>query len=137
MTSRRPAGRRSVFLDARFLLQHQPKQAIDESRAAQITAYLRPNPLFSLAADGFEVAPGQQGIWRPFSGVLETSAITYLHDYMAGALKALGGSGADIYSLSDAELKATKERMQTVFDKIAESAGEPGKSVAAHLKPYW
>ena len=56
---------------------------------------------------------------------------------VARALKALGGSGADIYSLSDAELKATKERMQTVFDKIAESAGEPGKSVAAHLKPYW
>jgi cobalt-zinc-cadmium efflux system outer membrane protein len=54
--------------------------SIDESRAAQITAYLRPNPLFSLAADGFEVASGQQGIWRPFSGVLETSAFSYLHE---------------------------------------------------------
>jgi len=24
-----------------------------------------------------------------------------------------------------------------VFDKIGEAAGEPGKAVVAHLKPYW
>ena len=37
---------------------------IDESRAAEITAYLRPNPDLSLSADGTQLAP-YQGVWRP------------------------------------------------------------------------
>jgi len=52
---------------------------ISESRAAEITAFLRPNPDFSLTADGFQIAPNQ-GIWRPVSGVDESSAISYLHE---------------------------------------------------------
>jgi cobalt-zinc-cadmium efflux system outer membrane protein len=52
---------------------------IDESRAAEITAYLRPNPDFSLAADGVQVSRNL-GVWRPFSGVVETPAISYLHE---------------------------------------------------------
>jgi TRAP-type transport system periplasmic protein len=84
-----------------------------------------------------QIPAADQEILRALSRETSHRAITYLHDYMAGALKTLGGSGADIYSLSDPELKATKEKMQTVFDKIGEAAGEPGKSVAAHLKPYW
>ena len=53
--------------------------SIDESRAAEITAYLRPNPDFSLSADGFQVTRNQ-GIWRPLSGVVETPGISYLHE---------------------------------------------------------
>jgi len=52
---------------------------IDESRAAEVTAYLRPNPNFSLSADGFQVAPNG-GVWRPFSGVVETPVFSYLHE---------------------------------------------------------
>ena len=52
---------------------------IDESRAAEITAYLRPNPQFALTADGFQVSRNQ-GVWRPFSGVVETPSISYLHE---------------------------------------------------------
>jgi len=52
---------------------------IDESRSAEITAYLRPNPDLSLTADGFQVSRNQ-GVWRPFSGVLETPGISYLHE---------------------------------------------------------
>jgi len=52
---------------------------IDESRAAEITAYLRPNPDLSVTADGFQVARNE-GVWRPFSGVLETPGISYLHE---------------------------------------------------------
>ena len=52
---------------------------IDESRAAEITAYLRPNPDFSLSADGFQIARNG-GVWRPFSGVVETPGISYLHE---------------------------------------------------------
>ena len=52
---------------------------INESRAAEITAYLRPNPAFNLTADGFQVAPNQ-GIWQPLSGVLQTPGVSYLHE---------------------------------------------------------
>ena len=52
---------------------------IDESRAAEITAYLRPNPDFILTGDGFQVAPNE-GFWRPLSGVLQTPAVSYLHE---------------------------------------------------------
>ena len=52
---------------------------IDESRTAEITAYLRPNPDLSLTADGFQVSRNQ-GIWRPLSGVVETPGISYLHE---------------------------------------------------------
>src|SRR5580658_10998235 len=52
---------------------------IDESRAAEITAYLRPNPDFSLTADGLQIAKNM-GVWRPLSGVVETPGVSYLHE---------------------------------------------------------
>jgi outer membrane protein, heavy metal efflux system len=52
---------------------------IDESRAAEITAYLRPNPDFTLTADGFQVG-SNGGVWRPLSGVVTTPGISYLHE---------------------------------------------------------
>ena len=48
-------------------------------KAQEITAYLRPNPDFSLTADGFQITPNA-GVWRPFSGVLETPGVSYLHE---------------------------------------------------------
>lgn len=55
------------------------KLNIDESRAAEITAYLRPNPDLSLTADGFQISKNG-GVWRPLSGVVETPGISYLHE---------------------------------------------------------
>jgi cobalt-zinc-cadmium efflux system outer membrane protein len=52
---------------------------IDESKAQQITAYLRPNPNFSLLTDGTQVAPFQ-GTWRPLSGTLLSPNFSYLHE---------------------------------------------------------
>ena len=52
---------------------------IDESRAAEITAYLRPNPQFTFTADGFQVSRNN-GVWRPFSGVVQTPSVSYLHE---------------------------------------------------------
>ena len=52
---------------------------IDESRAAEITAYLRPNPDFSLTTDGVQITRNL-GVWRPFSGVVETPGVSYLHE---------------------------------------------------------
>jgi cobalt-zinc-cadmium efflux system outer membrane protein len=54
--------------------------SIEESRAAEITANLRPNPDFSLSVDGLQVTPGVGGIWRPLSGLVETPGISYLHE---------------------------------------------------------
>jgi outer membrane protein, heavy metal efflux system len=52
---------------------------IDESRAAEITAYLRPNPDFGFSADGFQVH-SNNGIYRPLSGVVTVSSLSYLHE---------------------------------------------------------
>ena len=52
---------------------------IDESRAQEITAYLRPNPGLSLTADGTQIVP-HKGIWRPFAGTFESPSISYLHE---------------------------------------------------------
>ena len=53
--------------------------SIDESRAEEITAYLRPNPTFTLSADGTQIAP-DKGVWRPFAGTFESPSISYLHE---------------------------------------------------------
>jgi len=55
------------------------KVSIDESKAQQITAYLRPNPQLSLAADGTQVAP-YNGKWDTLKGTYETPTISYLHE---------------------------------------------------------
>jgi outer membrane protein, heavy metal efflux system len=52
---------------------------IDESRAAEITAYLRPNPEVSLTMDGFQPVP-TGGLWRPLSGVYQSPGFSYLHE---------------------------------------------------------
>ena len=55
------------------------KLSIDESKAQEITAFFRPNPTFTLSADGTQIAP-DKGIWRPFAGTLESPSISYLHE---------------------------------------------------------
>ena len=52
---------------------------VDESRAQEITAYLRPNPGLALTVDGTQIAP-HKGVWRPFTGTFESPAISYLHE---------------------------------------------------------
>jgi cobalt-zinc-cadmium efflux system outer membrane protein len=52
---------------------------VDELRAAEVTAYLRPNPQFTLGADGTQIAP-HEGIWRPTSGTQVQPNFSYLHE---------------------------------------------------------
>ena len=52
---------------------------IDESRAAEITAYLRPNPQFSLSTDGTQLSPFN-GVWQPIKGTLQVTSFSYLHE---------------------------------------------------------
>ena len=55
------------------------KLNIDESRAQEITAYLRPNPQFTLTADGTQISPYKE-VWRPFAGTFESPGIGYLYE---------------------------------------------------------
>ena len=52
---------------------------VDEMRAEEITAYLRPNPQFTLTADGTQIAP-KGGIWQPTRGTYVVPAVSYLHE---------------------------------------------------------
>jgi cobalt-zinc-cadmium efflux system outer membrane protein len=52
---------------------------ISESRAQEITAYLRPNPDYTVATDGTQIAPNQ-GRWLVFTGTQVSQAVAYLHE---------------------------------------------------------
>ena len=52
---------------------------VDEMKAEEITAFLRPNPQFTLLADGTQIAP-HDGVWTPFKGTFEQPNVSYLHE---------------------------------------------------------
>ena len=52
---------------------------VDEMKAEEITAFLRPNPQFSLLADGTQIAP-HDGAFTPFRGTYEEPSFSYLHE---------------------------------------------------------
>jgi len=52
---------------------------IDESRASEITAHLRPNPNLALTVDGIQAAP-YQGVWQPLKGATISPNASYLHE---------------------------------------------------------
>lgn len=52
---------------------------VDESRAEEITANLRPNPEVSVSTDGTQITP-INGVWKPFLGTDVVPGISYLHE---------------------------------------------------------
>jgi outer membrane protein, heavy metal efflux system len=52
---------------------------INELKAQEITAHLRPNPDFTLSADGTQIAPSR-GVWQPFAGTFVSPGISYLFE---------------------------------------------------------
>jgi len=52
---------------------------IDELKAEEITAFLRPNPQFSLTVDGTQIAPSH-GEWKPFAGTFEVPGVSQLFE---------------------------------------------------------
>jgi cobalt-zinc-cadmium efflux system outer membrane protein len=50
---------------------------IDEMRAEEVTAFLRPNPQYTLATDGTQLAP-HDGVWQPFRGTQISNNLSYL-----------------------------------------------------------
>jgi len=57
---------------------------VDEMRAAEITAFLRPNPGIGLSSDGLQIAPhtlpGLGTHWLPLTGDQLVPSINYLHE---------------------------------------------------------
>jgi cobalt-zinc-cadmium efflux system outer membrane protein len=52
---------------------------VQEMKAEEITAYLRPNPQFTLSTDGTQIAP-YRGVWQPFTGTQFSPNFSYLHE---------------------------------------------------------
>jgi outer membrane protein, heavy metal efflux system len=52
---------------------------IDELKAEEITANLRPNPQFTLTADGTQIVP-YHGVWEPFAGTFISPAVSQLFE---------------------------------------------------------
>jgi cobalt-zinc-cadmium efflux system outer membrane protein len=69
---------REAFEKANPMLQANQLN-VDESRAEEITAFLRPNPDLSVSSDGTQIAPSH-GVWQPFIGTMVTAAMSYLHE---------------------------------------------------------
>ena len=61
---------------------------IDESKAEEITAFLRPNPQFTVTSDGTQAIPtgghdpttGSAYPWQPFVGTYEMGSYSFLHE---------------------------------------------------------
>ena len=52
---------------------------VEEMKAEEITAFLRPNPQLTLLADGTQIAP-HSGAWQPTKGTFEQPNFSYLHE---------------------------------------------------------
>jgi len=52
---------------------------VDEMRAEEISAYLRPNPQLTVSADGTQIAP-DHGVWQPLAGTFVSPNVSYLHE---------------------------------------------------------
>src|SRR5258708_15416661 len=52
---------------------------IDESKAQEVRAFLRPNPNLPLSMDGTQIAR-YKGVWQPFTGTQYATIFSYLHE---------------------------------------------------------
>jgi cobalt-zinc-cadmium efflux system outer membrane protein len=52
---------------------------VEQSRAQEITAFLRPNPDLTFTTDGTQISRFE-GVWRPFAGTQVSPGINYLHE---------------------------------------------------------
>lgn len=52
---------------------------VEEMKAEETTAFLRPNPQYTISTDGTQMAP-HNGVWTPTSSTQLQNQITYLHE---------------------------------------------------------
>jgi cobalt-zinc-cadmium efflux system outer membrane protein len=97
---------------------------INESKAQEITAYLRPNPALTVSTDGTQVAP-YKGVWQPFTGTQFGGNLSYLLERqhkrelrLESAQKATGVAGSQqldlfrtlLFNLRGAFVQALQEK---------------------------
>jgi outer membrane protein, heavy metal efflux system len=70
---------KAKFEAANPVLKEDQLLNVDEMKAEEVTAYLRPNPQFTLGEDGLQMIR-HNGIWQPLSGVQVQPAVSYLHE---------------------------------------------------------
>lgn len=58
---------------------HADQITVEEMKAEEITAFLRPNPQFTAATDGTQIAP-HNGVWEPLAGTQYQANFSYLHE---------------------------------------------------------
>jgi TRAP-type C4-dicarboxylate transport system substrate-binding protein len=83
------------------------------------------------------ISAEDQATIRTVSTETRHRAVVRMREIADKGMADLKALGSDIYTLSDAELRAMKDKMKPVFDKIGEGAGDAGKPFAAALKQYW
>jgi cobalt-zinc-cadmium efflux system outer membrane protein len=70
-------------LKARFEANNPALRAdalsVDEMRAQETTAYLRPNPQAGVTVDGTQIVPNN-GVWQPLKGTFIVPSLSYLHE---------------------------------------------------------
>jgi cobalt-zinc-cadmium efflux system outer membrane protein len=78
-----PAGLTWPEIVKKFEAQNPTLKAdelnVQEMKAEEITADLRPNPQFTMSVDGTQVAP-YQGEWQPLHGTIPSPIFSYLHE---------------------------------------------------------
>ena len=83
---------------------------VDEMKAEETTAFLRPNPQFSVTADGTQIAPNN-GVWEPLAGTFVVPGVTYLHerDHKRELRQQSAKEGTRITKSQHEDLKRTME----------------------------
>ena len=112
---------------------------IDESRASEITAYLRPNPGLTLSEDGTQLAP-YRGVWQPLTGTALTANFSYLHERQhKRELRLESAQGATKIAISgQADLDRTllfNVRQALRTNASAKSRSGPGQRESLVLRP--
>lgn len=113
-----PVGAQQAFtwdqVKARFEATNPALKAdadtVDEMRAEETTANLRPNPQFSVTADGTQIAPNN-GVWQPLAGTFVAPGVSYLHerDHKRELRLKSAQQGTQITASQHEDLKRTME----------------------------
>jgi outer membrane protein, heavy metal efflux system len=96
---------------------------VQEMKAEEITADLRPNPQFTLSTDGTQIAP-YNGVWQPTAGTQVSPAISYLHerDHKRELRLKSAQQGTQIATLAHGDLERTMLfTLRTAFVQVLEA----------------
>ncbi len=70
---------KAEFLAASPILKQDQLLNVDEMKAEEVTAFLRPNPQFTISEDGTSIA-SHNSVWQPTRGTYVVPTFSYLHE---------------------------------------------------------